>query len=80
MIYAGSHNEYLAEITLATRIRISPFSRAQFRSLGRLALSHGEHDRVVNAILRGDQATATAEMRGHIATVEITYERYAEKV
>lgn len=77
-IYAGSHNEYLAELTLATRTRISPFSRAQFRSLGRLPLSYTEHDRVVLAILRGDQATAAAEMRAHIATVEITYERYAE--
>jgi len=80
LIYTGSHNEYLAELTLATRTRISPFSRAQFGSLGRLALSHDEHDRVVTAILRGDQPTAAAEMRAHIASVEIAYERFAEKV
>lgn len=77
LIYVGSHNEYLAELTLATRTRISPFSRAQFGSLGRLALSHREHDRVVNAILRGEQPTAAAEMRTHIASVEIAYERFA---
>lgn len=78
LIYVGSHNEYLAELTFATRTRLSPFSHMQFRTLGRLNLSHAEHDRVVDAILRGDQATAAAEMRSHIAIVENTYERYVE--
>ena len=77
-IYTGSHNTYLAEITVATRTRLSPFSHMQFRTLGRLNLSHAEHDRVVAAILRGDQAAAAAGMRAHIATVEITFERYVE--
>lgn len=80
LIYVGSHNDYLAELTLATRTRISPFSQAQFRTLGRLSLSHAEHDRVVTAILRGDQARAVAEMRAHISTVEVAYERFAESV
>jgi DNA-binding GntR family transcriptional regulator len=80
LIYAGSHNDYLEEMTLTTRTRISPFSQAQFRTLGRLALSHAEHERVVTAIMRGDQAAAMAEMRGHIATVEVAYERFAEAV
>jgi len=79
-IYAGSHNEYLAEITLATRKRVSPFRRAQFRSLGRLSLSYQEHDRVVTAILRGDREAAASHMRAHILTVEDAYERYAETV
>jgi DNA-binding GntR family transcriptional regulator len=78
LIYAGSHNDYLAELTFATRTRLSPFSHTQFRAMGRLNLSHGEHDRVVAAILRGDKDTAAAEMRQHIATVEVTYERYVE--
>jgi len=75
-IYTGSHNDYLAEITLATRARLSPFRRAQFRTLGRLALSHAEHDRVVTAILRADRTEAEAAMRGHITVVEAAYERY----
>jgi DNA-binding GntR family transcriptional regulator len=78
-VYAGSHNDYLAELTLATRERLSPFRRAQFRAEGRLALSHAEHDRVVAAILRGDRAAAAAEMRAHISTVEVAWERYAER-
>jgi len=76
-IYAGAHNAYLAEITLATRARVQPFRRAQFRNLGRLAKSHVEHDRVVVAILRGDRAGAAAAMRLHIDTVHNEYETYA---
>ena len=57
-IYAGSQNGYIAEMTLATRVRVQPFRRAQFRNLGRLAKSHAEHDRVVVAIMRGDKTGA----------------------
>jgi DNA-binding GntR family transcriptional regulator len=73
-IYFGAHNSYLAELTLATRVRLQPFRRAQFRTLGRLAKSFEEHDLVVAAILRGDRAAAEAAMREHIGTVETTFE------
>ncbi len=76
-IYDGAHNAYLAELTLATRKRVQPFRRAQFRNLGRLAKSHAEHDRVVVAILRGEAAGATDAMRAHIMTVCEEYEAYA---
>jgi DNA-binding GntR family transcriptional regulator len=76
-IYAGAHNSYLAEITVATRARVQPFRRAQFRTLGRLAKSHVEHDQVVVAILRGDRERAEAAMRAHIFTVREAYETYA---
>jgi DNA-binding GntR family transcriptional regulator len=79
-IYAGAHNSYLAEMTHATRKRVQPFRRAQFRNLGRLAKSHLEHDRVVLAILRGDREGAAAAMRLHIMTVCEAYEAYAESV
>jgi DNA-binding GntR family transcriptional regulator len=76
-IYAGAHNGYLAEITLATRARVQPFRRAQFRNLGRLAKSHVEHGEVVNAILRGDRERAASAMRTHITTVREAYALYA---
>ena len=76
-IYAGSQNGYIAEITLATRVRVQPFRRAQFRNLGRLAKSHAEHDRVVVAIMRGDKVGAAAAMRAHIELVRGEYELYA---
>ena len=79
-IYAGSQNDYIAEITLATRARVQPFRRAQFRNLGRLAKSHAEHDRVVVAILRGDRLGAAVAMRAHIELVRGEYEIYAVSV
>jgi DNA-binding GntR family transcriptional regulator len=77
VVYAGAHNDHLAELTLATRMRVSPYRRAQFRNLGRLAKSHVEHDRVVVAIMRGDRDGAAAAMRAHIATVSDQYWEYA---
>jgi DNA-binding GntR family transcriptional regulator len=79
-IYAGSQNGYIAEMTLATRVRVQPFRRAQFRNLGRLAKSHAEHDRVVVAIMRGDKVGAAAAMRAHIELVRDEYEIYAVSV
>lgn len=79
-IYAGSHNSYLAEITLATRARVQPFRRAQFRNLGRLSKSHIEHDRVVEAILRGERMVAAAAMRTHILTVRDEYDTYSDSL
>ena len=79
-IYAGSQNGYVAEMTLATRVRVQPFRRAQFRNLGRLAKSHAEHDRVVVAIMRGDRVGAAAAMRAHIDLVRGEYELYAVSV
>jgi DNA-binding GntR family transcriptional regulator len=79
-IYAGSQNAYIAEMTLATRVRVQPFRRAQFRNLGRLAKSHAEHDRVVVAIMRGDKAGAATAMRDHIELVRDEYEIYSVSV
>ncbi len=79
-VYAGAHNAYLAELTLATRGRVRPFRRAQFRNLGRLAKSHVEHDRVVQAILRGERTVAAQTMYAHIITVRDEYEHYKESL
>ncbi len=79
-IYAGAHNSYLAELTLMTRGRVQPFRRAQFRIIGRLAKSHIEHDRVVQAILRGERTTAAQAMYQHIIKVRNEYEHYLETV
>jgi DNA-binding GntR family transcriptional regulator len=78
MVYSGAHNAYLAELTLATRARVQPFRRAQFRNLGRLAKSHVEHGRVVQAILRGERLLAAQTMYAHITTVRDEYEHYSD--
>jgi len=76
-IYAGSHNGYLAEMTLMTRARVAPFRRAQFRATGRLGGSYQEHDLIVQAILRGDQLGAIEAMRAHIGIVRDAFRSYA---
>jgi DNA-binding GntR family transcriptional regulator len=80
IIYTGAHNDYLAEMAIATRARVQPFRRAQFRNLGRLAKSYFEHDRVVEAILRGDRPAAAAAMRSHILTVREEYAAYIQSL
>ena len=80
IIYAGAHNDYLAEMAIATRARVQPFRRAQFRNLGRLAKSYFEHDQVVAAILRGDRPAAAAAMHSHILTVREEYEAYIQSL
>jgi len=79
-IYFGAHNDYLAQLTQATRVRVQPFRRAQFRNLGRLSKSYAEHDLVVAAVLRGDREGAARAMRDHIMTVREEYEAYAHSI
>lgn len=79
-IYSGAHNGYLAEVAVATRARLQPFRRAQFRNLGRLSKSYVEHDKVVVAILRGQRPAAAEAMRAHILTVRDEYEAYVHSL
>lgn len=76
VIYAGAHNAYLERLTLETRARIAPFSRAQFRTLGRLARSHAEHEKIVRAIIEGNSDRAAAAMKAHIGSVHDAYATY----
>ncbi|GEP53786.1 GntR family transcriptional regulator [Reyranella soli] len=76
-IYAGAHNEPIAEYTLGLRRRVGPFRRAQFNVDGRLVLSNREHDTVVRAILSGDAAGAHAAMLHHVSLVEDAFETFA---
>lgn len=74
MIYAGSHNRVLFDITTALRRRLSPFRQAQFSLEGRPPRSHREHGEVVRAILRGDASAAHAAMLSHVSLVEASFE------
>lgn len=74
MIYSGSHNSVIADMTAALRRRLAPFRRAQFYLEGRPPRSHGEHDIVVAAILRGDADAAHAAMLQHVTLVEDSFE------
>jgi DNA-binding GntR family transcriptional regulator len=68
-LYLGAHSSHIAELTVATRSRLAPFRRAQFRLAGRLAKSWSEHDAIVTAIQRGDGAAAGAAAKAHVSLV-----------
>lgn len=70
-LYRGAHNHFLEETTLSVRRRVQPFRRSQFRVLGRLGNSFAEHDRIVEAVLRGDAQAAEASMREHVSKVSV---------
>lgn len=69
LLYRGSHNVHIEEVTIATRGRLAPFRRAQFRLTGRLSKSWREHDAIVRAILRGDANAAAVAAKGHVSQV-----------
>jgi DNA-binding GntR family transcriptional regulator len=73
LIYVGSHNAYLTEMTLGVRKRLAPFRQAQFDGPGRLLGSHLEHGLIVAAILSGDRIGASEAMRAHISVVRDAY-------
>ena len=74
-LYAGAHNEIVADFARILRRRLAPFRRAQFRAEGRLARSHAEHGIVVKAILACDAAAAHAAMFHHMSLVEDSFGR-----
>ncbi|MFN4087772.1 MAG: GntR family transcriptional regulator [Alphaproteobacteria bacterium] len=69
LIYDGSHSGYLRDLVVATRSRLAPFRRAQFRVADRLTRSWQEHDMIVGAILRGEADAAAGAARAHLVTV-----------
>ena len=75
LIYKGTHNSVLEEVANGLRRRLSPFRRAQFRTKGRLALSHREHGLVLDALLSGDAHRAHENMLRHVNLVEDSFEQ-----
>ncbi|HEY3696236.1 GntR family transcriptional regulator [Phenylobacterium sp.] len=75
LVYRGAHNSLLEEATIALRRRVAAYRRAQFRTAGRLARSHAEHDAVVKAIVSGEPARAHATMLHHVDLVGASFEK-----
>jgi DNA-binding GntR family transcriptional regulator len=67
LIFAGSHNRFLAEQAGALSRRLRPYRRLQLRVRDRLRHSFAEHDAVVKAIVEGDGQKAGDLLRGHVA-------------
>lgn len=66
LVYAGSHNEFLAAQASALHRRLRPYRRLQLRVKGRLAASFNEHQAIVDAIASGDGDQAAQALRDHV--------------
>ena len=67
-IYDGSLNDVLAQQLRSMRLRIRHHQRALFDRPGRIRHSLAEHQRVLQAILEGDEDSAYTAMSGHISS------------
>jgi DNA-binding GntR family transcriptional regulator len=68
-IYAASHNEYLYSSTMRLGNRLEAYRRALTFHAGLMALTIKEHERILQAILDMDGASAARHMRGHLDTL-----------
>lgn len=78
-LYEGSHSPYLRDLALATRSRLKPFRKAQFRMPQRPSHSWEEHDSIVGAIMEGDGEAAARATRSHVMQVSISTQHYVDK-
>ncbi|HKK56330.1 GntR family transcriptional regulator [Marinobacter sp.] len=69
LIFEGAQSSQLQQLAEATRMRLAPFRRAQFRMPNRVSKSWEEHDVIVRAILAGDADGVARLMRQHLQTV-----------
>lgn len=77
VIYAGSHNSFLADRASALHRRLGPYRRLQLRVRGRIATSFSEHQKLVDAILAGDADLAAECLRRHVV---VQGERFTDLV
>lgn len=76
LLYAATHNSFLAEQALATRSRLDSFRRTQLRQDQRIAHSREEHASVLEAIAEGDGDKAARRMRAHMLNAASALDRY----
>ena len=77
IIYAASHNAYLAEQARQLHRKLRVYRRLQLRVRDRVASSFAEHDGVVAAILAGNSELAAERLRQHVL---IQGERFGDLV
>jgi len=69
LIFDAAQSPQLRQLAEATRTRLAPFRRAQFRMKNRMSKSWEEHDAIVCAIVAGDADGVARLMRGHVQNV-----------
>ena len=68
LIYAGSRNEHLEQQARHIRDRLRIYRGYPFLQTARPLKSHAEHDRIIRAILDGDDDAAGRAARDHMTT------------
>lgn len=76
LLYAATHNAFMAEQAVAIRARLDVFRRTQLRHGSRMAASHDEHALVLAAIAEGDGELAARRMRAHMLNAASALGRY----
>lgn len=66
LVYAGTHNAFLAEHANALHRRLRPYRRLQLRVPDRIAASFEEHEKVLQAIVAGDPGLAARALQEHV--------------
>jgi len=67
VLYAGCHNEFLAQQLRTIRRRTQMYRQNSFLQPGRMRTSHEDHQRVLDAILQGDAEAAQRHMIEHVS-------------
>ena len=67
LIYAGSHNKFLAEEVGRLQRRLQAYRRLQLYLSGRMTESYAEHTAITNAIIEDDGELAGRLLRGHVS-------------
>lgn len=76
-IYQASHNAFLAQETARLHAILKPYRRMQLHVRHRLARSFAEHDVIIEALVRGDEAQVEAALKTH---VQVQGERFNDLV
>ncbi len=80
LIYAGTKNDALADLSRQARRRVASYRRVQFNELSRLASSHQEHDAFVQAVKAGDAQKGYQVLYDHIMSVQDVSLAYLKKL
>lgn len=65
-IYNASHNSFLIEQSISLHKRLHPYRRLQLRVNNRMNQSYSEHEKLLNAILNGDEKLAEKLLKEHV--------------
>src|SRR5262249_17399206 len=65
-LYEASQSEFLAEQTRALRRRVAPYRRYVTFQPGRMAATIGEHEQILNAVMKADADSAHRAARDHV--------------